>query len=110
MDPEEIVMPLHLSTICSQRVPGEVKGFEYGRFDNPTRKAAEKEIAGLEKGKHAILFSSGMAAITAVLLSLRSGDHIICSKNLYEGTIRAIDKIFVKTSVNCEMIEFQDDI
>jgi len=110
MVPEEIVTPIHLSTICSQNVPGEVKGFEYGRFENPTRTVAEKEVADLEKGKHAILFSSGMAAITAILLSLKSGDHIICSRNLYEGTVRVIDKIFVKFGINTSFIDDESEI
>ena len=92
----EMIPPLHLSTICSQEIPGQVRGFEYSRIENPTRTRVEKEIAFIEDAKHAILFSSGMAAITAVLSTLKAGDHIICSKNIYEGTMRVIENIFTK--------------
>ena len=101
----EMVKPLHLSTICSQKIPGQVVGFEYSRFENPTRTLVEKELAFLESAQHAILFSSGMAAITSVLSTLRSGDHVICSKNVYDGTLRVLKDIFAKFGVHVSFIQ-----
>lgn len=59
-------------------------GYTYTRIDNPTVKVAEQKIAQLENGTHALLFASGMAAITATLMaSLKSGDHIVGVKSMY---------------------------
>ena len=106
----EVIPPLHLSTICSQKVPGEVQGFEYGRVENPTRTRVEKELAALERGKHATLFSSGMAAITAIFSTLKAGDHIICSENVYEGTRRLLEEIFTKFGVEVTFVRDESEI
>ncbi len=104
----EVVSPLHLSTICAQSTPGEVSLFEYGRIDNPTRTHVESELALLENKKHAVLFSSGMAAINAIFSTLKTGDQVICSENVYDGTRRLIEKIFTKFGVKTIFVENED--
>lgn len=59
---------------------------EYGRYYNPTQRVAEKKIASLEGAQDALLFSSGMAAITATMLAvLKTGDHVIATHDCYHG-------------------------
>ncbi|MBP0966814.1 MAG: PLP-dependent transferase, partial [Oscillospiraceae bacterium] len=73
---------------------GKMRGYEYSRTGNPTREALEKLIAELEGGYAGFAFGSGMAAITAVLSLLNSGDRVLISSNVYGGTFRVLDKVF----------------
>ncbi|MFS0784618.1 methionine gamma-lyase [Bacillus sp. 1P06AnD] len=70
-----------------QRFAGVTEGYIYSRLGNPTVKALEEKMAILEGGEAALAFGSGMAAVSAILLSLtKAGDHIICSQGLYGCT------------------------
>ena len=61
---------------------------EYGRYSNPTQSAAEAKLAALEGGEEALLFASGMGAITTALLTLLSaGDHMIMTSGSYHRTL-----------------------
>ncbi|PLR98159.1 methionine gamma-lyase [Bacillus sp. T33-2] len=69
------------------RFAGEEKGFIYSRLGNPTVQILQDRIAALEKGDKALAFGSGMAAVSAILLSLaKTGDHILCSQGVYGCT------------------------
>ena len=60
---------------------------EYGRYSNPTQSAAERKIAALEGGERALLFASGMCAITTTMLTLlSSGDHVVMVSGCYRRT------------------------
>lgn len=87
-------VPIYQTSTFEQEGLGQHKGWEYARTGNPTRHAVETLIAELEQGKAGFAFSSGMAAITAVLSLFQSGDRIIISRNVYGGTFRVLDKIF----------------
>ena len=63
---------------------------------NPTRTALENSIASIENGKHGLAFSSGLAAIDAVLKLFEPGDEIISTNDLYGGSYRPFDKVFKK--------------
>jgi methionine-gamma-lyase len=70
-----------------KRFAGTEEGFVYSRLGNPTVKILENRVASLEKGEAALAFSSGMAAVSAVLIALtKTGDHILCSKGIYGCT------------------------
>lgn len=69
-------------------------GFDYSRSQNPTRKILEEGIAQLEKGTLGLAFASGMAAITAVLMTYKTGDHLIVIEDCYGGTYRVINQVF----------------
>lgn len=84
---------------------GESTGFDYTRSDNPTRKVLEEAIANLERGASGFAFSSGMAAITAVLMLYKSGDHLIVVADCYGGTYRVLDKIFAKFGLNVTFVD-----
>lgn len=70
-----------------KRFAGEEEGFIYSRLGNPTVKMLEDRMAAIEKGEAALAFSSGMAAVSAILVALtKTGDHILCSQGVYGCT------------------------
>ena len=86
----------------------ENKGFDYSRAGNPTRFAVEKLIAEMEQGVAGFAFSSGMAAITAVLMLFKSGDTILLSDNIYGGTYRVFDQIFSAFDLKYRLVDTND--
>ena len=89
-----ISAPIYQTATFRHPGAGQSTGFDYTRTDNPTRRLLEKEIAALEHGVDACAFSSGMAALTAVLFLFRSGDTILLSEDLYGGTWRLMEEVF----------------
>jgi len=87
-------VPIYQTSTYQQDGLGKMRGYEYSRTGNPTREALEKLIAELEGGYAGFAFGSGMAAITAVLSLLNSGDRVLISSNVYGGTFRVLDKVF----------------
>lgn len=81
------------ATFCHPAL-GQSTGYDYTRSGNPTRKVLEEAIAELEEGCAGFAFSSGMAAITAVLMLYRAGDHLVVSEDCYGGTYRLLEKVF----------------
>ena len=100
-----IAPPIILSTSFAQNRPQQGG---YSRIDNPTRLLLEKKLAKLEKDKHALAFSSGSAAAATVLSLLKSNDHIICSRDVYEGTLRLITKVFNKFQIQFSLVDFSN--
>lgn len=94
---------------------GKSTGFDYSRLQNPTRERVEKVVASLENGIDALAFSSGMAAITALMEIFRPGDHLITDSDLYGGSIRLFNNISEKngiqfTHINCSDENIEDAI
>src|SRR5437773_6511885 len=88
-----IVTPIYQTSTYVQQELGRHKGYEYGRTQNPTRMALERNLAAIEGGPAGFAFASGMAAIGAIATMLRSGDHVVVSDNTYGGTFRLFDKV-----------------
>lgn len=88
------IPPVSFSTTYTQAAPGEHKGYEYSRTQNPTRGNLEAVIASLEGGEVAAAFSSGLAATNTILQTLRPGDGVVAGHDLYGGTFRLLDKLF----------------
>lgn len=86
-------VPIYLTSTYQQEEIGKNKGHEYARLTNPTRDALEVSLCSLEGGTSAHVFGSGMAAITALCTMMKSGDHVVCSDNVYGGTGRLFDKV-----------------
>jgi len=86
-------VPVYLTSTYQQEAIGKNKGHEYARLTNPTRDALEECLCSLEGGTSAHAFGSGMAAITALCTMMKSGDHVVCSDNVYGGTARVFDKV-----------------
>lgn len=103
-----VSVPIYQTSTYRQTELGEHKGYEYSRTGNPTREALEKLIAELEGGEEGFAFSSGMAAITAVLMLFRSGDKVIISSNVYGGTFRVLDQVFSNFGLKYEIVDTSD--
>lgn len=101
-------VPIYLSSTFSQEAIGKNKGYEYSRAENPTRDALETNLASLESGTSAHVFASGMAAITAMVTMLRSGDHVICGANVYGGTPRLFDQIVSRYGIEFSYVDTSD--
>lgn len=89
-----VMTPIFQTSTYAQKSPGVFQGYDYSRADNPTRKAYEDCVASLENGKHGLAFASGMAAIDAILHTLKTGDHIVSGDDVYGGTYRLFEKIY----------------
>jgi cystathionine gamma-lyase/cystathionine beta-lyase/cystathionine gamma-lyase/homocysteine desulfhydrase len=100
--------PIYQTSTYVQDALGEHKGFEYARTQNPTRSALEVNLASLESGTHGVAFASGMAAITALSMTLRAGDHVIVSDNTYGGTFRLFDKVMRKFGLDFTFVDTSD--
>jgi cystathionine beta-lyase/cystathionine gamma-synthase len=88
-----VSVPIYATAIYRYKAFGKHRGFDYSRSENPTRQAAERAVADLEGGTRGVVFSSGMAAVSAVMTLFRSGDQILCSDDLYGGTYRLFERI-----------------
>lgn len=89
-------VPIFLTSTYKQDGIGKQRaGYEYARLTNPTRDALEESLCSLEGGTSAHCFGSGMAAITALCTMMKTGDHVVCSDNVYGGTSRLFDKVLV---------------
>ena len=90
------IPPIHLTTTYTQAAPGQHKGYEYSRTQNPTRRALEQCLASLEEGEECAAFASGLAATTAILQALKPGDGVVAGHDLYGGTFRLLEKVFLR--------------
>ena len=100
-----VMTPVYLTSTYVQESPGVHKGFEYSRTQNPTRKALEENLAALEGGEYGLCFSSGMAAISAVISALSSGDHVLSGDDLYGGTYRVFTKVFERFGILFDFVD-----
>lgn len=103
-----IMTPIFQTSTYVQAAPGDHKGYEYARTQNPTRDALQNALANIENGKYALCFGSGMAATDAVAKLLQPGDEVIVSNDLYGGTYRIFTKIFANYGVVFHFIDMHD--
>jgi cystathionine gamma-lyase len=88
-----IMQPIYQTSTFVQESPGQHKGYEYARTQNPTRMAYERCVADLESGSRGFAFASGLAAIATLLDCFEAGSHIVCSDDLYGGTYRLLSRV-----------------
>ena len=100
-----IVTPIYQTSTYVQQELGRHKGYEYGRTQNPTRMALERNLAAIEGGPAGFAFASGMAAIGAIATMLRSGDHVVVSDNTYGGTFRLFDKVLTRYQLSFSYVD-----
>jgi cystathionine beta-lyase/cystathionine gamma-synthase len=103
-----VMTPIVLATTFAQDGPGAHKGYDYSRAGNPTRDALEACLAALEGAEHGIAFGSGCAATTAVLLMLKSGDHVLVGDDVYGGTFRIFDRVLAQFGIEATFIDMSD--
>lgn len=99
-----IMTPIYQTSTYVQAGPGEHKGYEYARTQNPTRDALQAALGALEGGL-ASCFASGMAATDAVLKLLRPGDEVIASNDLYGGTYRIMQRVFAHYGIRFHFVD-----
>jgi len=100
-----VAVPIYQTSTYAQIELGRDKGFDYARSINPTRLALERSLAALEGGKSAYAFASGMAAITTVMMLLKSGDHVVSSANTYGGTYRLFVHILQQFGISFSFVD-----
>ncbi len=89
-----IMTPIYQTSTFVQEAPGQHKGYEYARTQNPTRTALQDNIAALENGKSGLCFASGMAATDTIMKLLKPGDEVISTNDLYGGSYRIFTKVY----------------
>lgn len=97
--------PISLSTTFKQFVPGKFDGFYYSRCGNPTRDVLEKCLAALDNAKYALAFASGLGAQTAIVSTLKAGDGIIASDDIYGGSSVLFREFAVKMGIEVQFVD-----
>ena len=100
-----VMTPVYLTSTYAQSAPGEHKGFEYSRSQNPTRFALEGCIAALEGGKHGLAFASGSAATDCVIHMLKAGDRVVCMDDVYGGTQRQFRRVWAHHGLSFDFVD-----
>ena len=103
-----VSVPIYQTATFRHPGLGQSTGFDYTRSGNPTRQALEDGMARLEGGSRGFAYSSGMAAITNLLLLFSSGDHIVVTEDLYGGTCRLFDKVFNQYGLQFTYVDTSD--
>jgi cystathionine beta-lyase/cystathionine gamma-synthase len=103
-----VMTPIYQTSTYAQPSPGQHRGYEYSRTDNPTRTVLQNQLAILENGKHALVFSSGLASIDAVLNLFKQGDHILAGSDLYGGSQRLFNRVATDRGLTFSYVEMQD--
>ncbi|MGF1466127.1 MAG: cystathionine gamma-synthase [Sandaracinaceae bacterium] len=103
-----VMTPIVLASTFAQQSPGVHRGFEYARTGNPTRQALEGCLAALEGARHGVAFGSGCAAMTTLLHTLRPGDHIVASDDVYGGSFRILDQVMRPLGIGTTQVDMTD--
>ncbi len=103
-----VMTPIYQTSTYAQESPGQHKGYEYARTQNPTRSVLEKNLAALENGVDGICFGSGMAAMDAILRTLNPGDEIISGNDLYGGSYRLMVRVYERFGIKAHFVNWDD--
>jgi cystathionine beta-lyase/cystathionine gamma-synthase len=103
-----VTVPIYPTSTYVQQGIGKHKGYEYSRVSNPTRTRLEENLAALEGGIAARVFSSGMAAIHALVTMFKAGDHLVCGNDLYGGTPRLFNQVMTNFGLEFSYIDTSD--
>lgn len=103
-----IMTPIFQTSTYVQSAPGEHKGYEYARTQNPTRDVLQKNIAALEQMQYGLCFSTGMGAVDACIKLLSPGDEVIATNDLYGGSYRIFTTIFAKMGIVFHFVDMSN--
>ena len=103
-----IMTPIYQTSTYVQAAPGNHKGYEYARSQNPTRKALEDAYAIIENATFGLAFSSGVAATDSVIKLLQPGDEVIAANDMYGGTYRLFTKVYKKFGIKFLYVDTTD--
>ena len=103
-----VMTPIYQTSTYAQEAPGIHKGYEYARTQNPTRTALEANLAALENGSAAVCFSSGLAAMDAVVRLLDPGDEVLATNDLYGGSYRQLVRVHGRYGIHSRFVDMSD--
>src|SRR5690554_3868619 len=105
-----VIQPIYQTSTFVQDGVGQLRnGNEYSRGTNPTRSSLETQLASLEGGKYGYSFSSGLAGEDILLrAALKPGDHIVMGNDVYGGTHRLVNRVFVPWGISLSTVEMAD--
>ncbi len=103
-----VMTPIYQTSTFVQEAPGQHKGWDYSRGTNPSRDAVETALAALEDARHAIAFSSGLAAEQAIVQNLSPGDHVLVCNDVYGGTGRLFRNLIARFGIEFEFADLSD--
>lgn len=103
-----VSVPIYATSTYVHDELGRHKGFEYARVQNPTRSALEANVAALEGGHTGHAFASGMAAIATLMTLVRTGEHVVFSRNVYGGTYRFMTQVLSRYGVESSWVDSTD--
>ena len=111
-DPEPlhgaVNVPIYQTSTYAQPSVGKPLSHDYARAGNPTRDALQSALASLEGGRHALSFASGLAAETTLLLTLKPGDHVLLSDDVYGGTYRLLTRVLGPWQLTFDTVDMTD--
>ena len=101
-----MVPPLYMTTTYAiEDISDITSGFDYTRVSNPTRGLLEQHMAALENGKYGVSFASGLSAIDAIFRLCSSGDHVICSNDVYGGVVRLFNEVLSRFGITVTFVD-----
>ncbi len=103
-----VMTPIYQTSTYAQSGVNQHKGYDYSRTANPTRTALQNSLAALDRGKHALAFSSGMAAIDTILRLIKPGDHVLSGNDVYGGTFRLFKSVLEAYGIEFSFAETTD--
>lgn len=103
-----VTTPIYPSSTFYFDSLGQNKGYDYTRSGNPTRTALEENITALEGGVGCSATATGMAAVSAVLMLLKPGDHVVTGDDIYGGTYRLFDQLLSQRGISFSFVNMRD--
>lgn len=103
-----VMTPIFQTSTYAQEAPGKHKGYEYARTQNPTRSVLETNLAALENGNSAVCFSSGLAAMDAIIRLLNPGDEVLSTNDLYGGSYRQLVRVHQRYGIESRFVSMDD--
>jgi len=103
-----VMTPIYQTSTYVQEGLGKHKGYEYGRTQNPTREALERNVAALEGGTYGFAFGSGLGALDALLKLMKSGDHAVVGANVYGGSMRLMVRVYEALGLSFDFVDMRD--
>lgn len=103
-----VMTPIYQTSTYAQASPGDHKGYQYSRTQNPTRHALENSIASIEGGNYGLAFGSGLAAIDCIIKTLKPGDEVVSTNDLYGGSYRLFKQIFEPFGIKFHFVGMAD--
>lgn len=103
-----IAVPIFQTATFAHPGVDRTTGFDYSRQTNPTRTELEKVVSSLEGATDTVACSSGMAAIYLAFDLFTRGDHIICTEDLYGGSVRLFDELEKRSALEFTYVDTSD--